>query len=843
MKSSLARLSQHQRPCFSAGVPGGAIAARRRDVCRQTPTRVTEADSEELRMKEMNRCNEVIWTLAISAGFWLTACGGGSNNNASTSTNDGGLSDAGTTGGAAGTGGSRSVGGTSAKAGGSSTGGSSVTAGGTSNTGGNSAAGTGQGGLSTAGGNNAAGGSNAAGNNSTGGVQSAGGSTSVGGTSATSQGGLSSVGGSGVAVTTGGISATGGSVTAGGVSNTGGLATGGITAAAGASATGGVVSTGGAPPTTGGAPGTGGSSGSCGADGASCTLTGGALGICQNNVCTACASGTQGNTACSAAYGAGTGYVCASGACVPGNCVTTTDCTGGTICGLTTANVCGSCSNDGQCRAAGAYGSGYLCASGSCVSGNCKVDTDCTSGQICGLQIPYTCSGCSADGQCQNDPTYGAGTVCNTTSSICVSATCTRNNAACTSNMSDFCCAGTCTAGNCCITADCATLGNNYTCTNHTCSLCPQATANTYYVDPVNGNDSAGTGSNASAGCAFKTISRAIAFIGATLNAGTLINVLPTGTVSATSGEIFPIQVPTNTTVSGSGGTVTVQVPAANVGFVMTKATSGLTSLAIDGQANTATNGIAVAGGSVSLTNLTVSSMLHDGIHVTGAATLNVGAGVSSTQNGTTTTGADGLHVSNTSTVTINVTSGAATHFDNNSAHGIFVNGTASIALTGTPGTNGTGTVTTNGNTAAGIWIEQTPGATLPLNTISGLVSWANQGNGIRIVAGSAVQLRNSIVLANAANGVLVSTNTTATPPSDDTSKIDLGTTTGPSYGKNTLQASLGSNPNSGAGICLQLTRNAGSVLNAAGNIFAGPVDCSEQYVNPNPQQHLRCPS
>jgi hypothetical protein len=401
------------------------------------------------------------------------------------------------------------------------------------------------------------------------------------------------------------------------------------------------------------------------------------------------------------------------------------------------------------------------------------------------------------------------------------------NGSACSANASDFCCGGACTSGNCCTAADCTSLGNNYTCANHTCTLCPQATSNTYYVDPVNGHDTTGTGSNASAGCAFKTITRALAFIGATPNSGTLINILPTASVSTGTGEVFPIHVPTNTTISGSGAVATVQVPAAGTGFILSQANSGLTSLAIDGQSNTANTGIQVSGGSVTLWSLSVANMLHDGIRVTNVATVSIGSGVSSTQNGTTTTGADGLHLSNTSKVTINVTSGTATHFDGNSAHGILVDGAAAITLTGTPGTNGAGTITTNNNTAAGLWVEQTPGATLPLNTISGLVAWANLGNGIRIVAGSAVQLRNSIVLANAANGVIVSTNAASAPPSDDTSKIDLGTTTGPSYGKNTLQASLGSNPNGSAGICLQLTRNAGQTLNAAGNIFAGSVDCS----------------
>ncbi len=759
------------------------------------------------------------WSLAIMAGLWLSACGS-SNGGGGTATG-GESSDAGATGGRSSTGGSKAAAGSLSTGGSSAKGGTAATTGGASNAGGSSANG---GATSSAGGSSASGGSSTmGGSTATGGSVTLGGATTVGGM--TSTGGVSTtLGGSSAS---GGSSAnTGGTSTAGGAVSTGGApATGGTTTAGGTLSTGG-TSTSGGTIASGGTQSTGGTSGICSVDGSACTLTAGGLGLCQSSACVAC-SGTQANAACSNAYGAGTGYVCAQGACVAGNCVTTADCTAGTICGLSTPNVCGTCTSDGQCRAAGAYGSGYLCISGSCVPGNCRIDTDCTTGQICGVLTANTCSGCSSDGQCQSDPTYGTATMCNTTSSTCVSSACTTNSSVCSANFSDFCCAGTCTVGNCCTSADCGTLGNNYTCTNHTCTLCPQATGNTYYVDPVNGSDTTGTGSNASAGCAFKTVTRALAFIGTTPNSGTLVNILPTGSVSSTTGEVFPIHVPTNTTVSGSGAVVTVEVPAASTGFVLSQTSSGLTSLAIDGQTNTANYGIQVTGGTATLSNISVANMLHDGIHVTNAASVSIGAGVSSTQNGTATTGADGLHVSNTSTVTIDVTSGTATHFDSNSAHGIYVNGTASIALTATPGANGTGTVTTNANTAAGVWIQQTPGATLPVNTISGLVAWANQGNGIRIVAGSAAQLRNSIVLANADNGVIVSTNTASAPPSDDTSKIDLGTTTGPSYGKNTLQANLGSNPNGSAGICLQLTHNAGSTLNAAGNTFSGPVDCS----------------
>jgi hypothetical protein len=49
-------------------------------------------------------------------------------------------------------------------------------------------------------------------------------------------------------------------------------------------------------------------------------------------------------------------------------------------------------------------------------------------------------------------------------------------------------------------------------------------------------------------------------------------------------------------------------------------------------------------------------------------------------------------------------------------------------------------------------------------------------------------------------------------------SNIDLGTAA--SAGGNTFQFATGAMPNTGAGICLDLTPTAGQTLNAAGNTF-----------------------
>jgi hypothetical protein len=100
---------------------------------------------------------------------------------------------------------------------------------------------------------------------------------------------------------------------------------------------------------------------------------------------------------------------------------------------------------------------------------------------------------------------------------------------------------------------------------------------------------------------------------------------------------------------------------------------------------------------------------------------------------------------------------------EHNTAHGILVQETGYITLTGVPGTTtiGDGTVVANGNTAAGVWIQQTVGGIgTPTNVVTGLVAALNTaGNGMRIVAGSNVTVRNSVFLASSGSGVFISAN------------------------------------------------------------------------------------
>jgi hypothetical protein len=139
--------------------------------------------------------------------------------------------------------------------------------------------------------------------------------------------------------------------------------------------------------------------------------------------------------------------------------------------------------------------------------------------------------------------------------------------------------------------------------------------------------------------------------------------------------------------------------------------------------------------------------------------------------------------------------------------------------------TAGTGTVECRQNSVAGLAISQTPGAGLPLNTVNGLVVvGTTNGNGIRIEGGSNVKVSNSWSLGNSGSGVLVATSLVGVTRNNSMTNIVLGTTAAP--GGNVFQADLGSNANQGAGICLQLDANSGTLM-ARGNQFSGGAKCA----------------
>jgi hypothetical protein len=268
---------------------------------------------------------------------------------------------------------------------------------------------------------------------------------------------------------------------------------------------------------------------------------------------------------------------------------------------------------------------------------------------------------------------------------------------------------------------------------------------------------------------------------------------------------------------------------------------SALENLDIDGSNHTATNGVYVNSGSeisTTIMQVAIHGFASDGIRVVGTGNLAIGAGVSSTNNGSSTgTTASGLYVGGTGAAntagTVMVVAMPDTtpiHFDDNTAYGIRVGGAGVVKLNGIAGTIGNGTVTANRNGSGGVLIWQTPGENVQNNAITGLAAWANGGAGLNVYAGSSLTLRESYFLNNSGNGVTVSANFGAgAAVVYTTSTIDLGTHgETPDWGGNTLQASSDGNPNTGAGICLSFRANTTVVtLNAAGNIFAGAIDCS----------------
>jgi len=532
-------------------------------------------------------------------------------------------------------------------------------------------------------------------------------------------------------------------------------------------------------------------------------------------------------------------------ACV--NPVTAADdfCSSGGAC-----SACTDIADDQNCTAAyggEACGSGcvsYLCLAGVCSPGNCRTDGDCAAnanGPLCGVSTSNLCGKCTSDAQCAGArPTSP---VCDIGTGQCVAGACTPNAsnppAVCPANPSDICCTSVCQsaggANACCpgphANTYCASLlGTSHaTCVNNVCTTCPVVTGANYVVDPVRGSDVSGTGDGATAGCALETVTRALEVIGTPLVA-TTITVL--GPSSANASEAFPIAIPALVTVTTSGGSVTVNVPPGATGFSLGAPSSAITGsaaapLTISGQSNAAAYGIVATTGSqpsTQITNLLVTGFLDDGILVEKKGVLSIGPGVTSTLNGVVSARKAGLHVSGSGEAIVNVPSGSApTHFDQNTNHGIFVEGNGFVELAGvvTSAVAGTGTITTNGNYAAGIWIAQAPG-TPPQNIIQGVVSFgATSGNGLRFITGSNVKLRDSASLGNQASGILIS----STGANSDISAIDLGNPSGPDYGNNTLQAPLGAASNGNAGICMNVRPSSGT-LRAAGNTF-GNADCA----------------
>jgi hypothetical protein len=589
----------------------------------------------------------------------------------------------------------------------------------------------------------------------------------------------------------------------------------------------------------------------CGPAGSPCQTSTGTNGLCDGmSGCLAC-NDTIDDAACNAAYGsAGDPYQCVNNHCQKGQCHDSGGCPAGQICAGAYCSACTGATvatSDTACQTDAAYGAGFICDTGLCVPGNCHSDADCVIGAgtgICGLMTAHTCQPCAQDTDCSGDldnsGSGGPGTMCKVSTGECVQNSCTKGSGACSDNPSDFCCGpsgsgnATCQPGNCCgtcATGVCSELGGTVA---GVCGSCAAPTdPATVYVDPVNGSDMSGTGSNVNAAgggsCAFATVTRAIQAFGHPVSPVTVVVLGDPGTslrVSPLSPrEQMPINIPANVTVQANTGPINFVTLN---GFLFSGGASGLQGFNITSSSTGNGNGINVGfpvAGQVSLTNVTVSGF-QTGLTFKQPTTTVLNAGVQINNNGTAARPGDGIM--GDGILRINgQTASPPVQVNANSRYGIQVIGQGSVDFSGDATVP---TVTLNGNGLAGIYLNQVPNT--GSNSINGVV--ANNtvaGPGLLVHGGLTLKLRSSKFLGNV-DGVQVTPNGSGSGANNDVSKLDLGqAASGSARGANTLQDAFGGNPNSGAGICLGIaltqTGIAGTLL-SEGNIFSGPRDCSQ---------------
>jgi hypothetical protein len=465
----------------------------------------------------------------------------------------------------------------------------------------------------------------------------------------------------------------------------------------------------------------------------------------------------------------------------------------------------------------------------------------------------HTCGACTGDTQCANDATYGtAKPICETTTgatkigqcvanpattgSLCTVSTVVTNNVTCPVNSADFCCGGKCLAGNCCVDADCSSLGANFNCLQNTCTQCNSVVGYAYFVDPINGDDTGATGSNmsgtsATPGCSFRTLTKAIDVIthsGAVpAHSGTTITIVGQSATSTTSlytvaaggitAEILPITVPANVIIKTNIGPVMLTVPANKTGFSLVGDNAGIVAtsaaaLTIDGASHTGSIGVEVVAGAsdtASLSYVKVINTKGDGIQVTsgtatlgagitvtdaganginisgGTATINsglsvIGAGTNgiNISGGTANIGAgvsvttsidNGLNISGgTATITV-TTNQTSTAFDSNGQYGIAVSGTGVLNIAGAiPATgNAVRTVSAKNNTGSNVYFHSTAAG----SAVKYFYSYSSGEDGMKIVGGSKIQVRNSVFRSNHGDGIHIVSGTTSV-----LTDIDLGT-------------------------------------------------------------------
>ncbi|HEY8041286.1 MAG TPA: hypothetical protein VIF15_15875 [Polyangiaceae bacterium] len=476
--------------------------------------------------------------------------------------------------------------------------------------------------------------------------------------------------------------------------------------------------------------------------------------------------------------------------------------------------------------------------------GGCQVDSDCTpQGWICGLLTPGVCSPCATDQDCKNDSDYGGKglTLCHLPQGTCEQPSCAvADGVPCPQNPADVCCSQSCSTGNCCDDTQCS--GTTPACQKHTCVACDAVAGGAYYVDPNNGSDaldgSGQAGGKLAPGCAFRTLTHALAVIGSPL-AATTVTVL--GPSSLSAGETFPFHVPANTRITNQGSLVTVLVPATvatadggtspGVGFDVTAPGVALNGLTIDGQANGSVNGVRVGtGGAATLSLLDVKNFrAGGGLRVDGTGALTVSCGVFSTDN------LRGLHVTDQATATASCTN-ATILFNRNTGAGILVDTRGVLTVTGVAQSGGAGSVQASGN-AVGLsmsadWTVAQPAA----SSIDGLVAWQNT-TGASLLGGTIATIRRSQFLGGTI-GVDIEPGAAVSAWQNATAGIDMGTTAGGAgMGGNTFQqpatADGGVNPhNTGIGVCYGVPAVATQTLDAAGDTWSNAagtasLDCS----------------
>jgi hypothetical protein len=314
--------------------------------------------------------------------------------------------------------------------------------------------------------------------------------------------------------------------------------------------------------------------------------------------------------------------------------------------------------------------------------------------------------------------------------------------------------------------------------------------------------------------------------------------------VGGAATDTLPIAIRGNIKVTTAGGPIRLRLGAGQVGFRLQGNGAALSPdprlpLEIDGQNHTSGSGVFAAGGNVTVENVLVHETGDHGIKVIDG-TAAIGGGVIVRSAGTDAEPRSGLEVT-AGVARINVAAGAPqTLFEANLGPGITVGPSAEFDATGAATTtpvNGTGTVVIRSNEGrghfgAGISIEQA-GSSTRVHDLRGIVVWAHaQGPGLLIRGGARVKLRNSVLLANKTNGVLVSPGTDPAA-SNDLSRIDLGVAG--DFGRNHLQvAATGNNsPNGGAGLCVERVMSTQTLtVRARGNFFA-LKDCSVANAGP----------